>query len=526
MNKRTILALVMLSLVLSLAGCLKAKPSEPADSPAAQATAPAAAAPATQAPAQQQPTATLEPAMPTPTAAPAVAQPTAAPEGPQGPESLAPPDGLAATLFDLMWKWETPLGQDQWYEVQIQSDQGGKPVTYWLTETTMRITSAALAPGRYLWKVAVVQGRDEKRGQELSPWSEEQAFIIVRPSVKAQLTVTPPPPSTPPEDLPDLGDAPSQGANLPAGAMTAYPAGGPAGVAAQFHTIYDPATEHFGPIHMQPRKGAWLGKLVTGEENAQVGADQDGVNNIDVAADVPDRDKGDDGLIIQKYLRDCYRTTFDFRVTFSKKPEVKEYYLNAWFDWDRNGKWGDELLCGSTKVDEWAVKNQPVTYKAAGTYRYTSRRFTAWNPRAEDDMWVRLTLSEKPLEEDQRDGRGPSDGYKYGETEDHYLPGALATATPQRYYVTVTPMPPATPTATPTAVTPVPTVPSPVPTVPTPQPTVPTPIPTVPSPVPTVEQPTPYFQPTPEPTTGPYPNPTTPPNPTAEPTAPYPTGKK
>jgi hypothetical protein len=247
----------------------------------------------------------------------------------------------------------------------------------------------------------VVQGRDEKRGQELSPWSEERAMIIVRPSVKAQLTVTPPPKTTPVGDLPDLGDAPSQGANLASGAMTAYTPG----VSAQFHTIYDPATEHFGPIHMQPKKGAWLGKKVTGEENAQAGADQDGINNIDLAADAADLDEGDDGLIINSYLRDCRRYTFDFRVTFAKNPEVKVYYLNAWFDWDRNGVWGDELLCGSTDVDEWAVKNQPITYNASGTYRYTSRRFWAWNPDPEDDMWVRLTLSEKPLEEDQRDGR-------------------------------------------------------------------------------------------------------------------------
>jgi len=116
---------------------------------------------------------------------------TPEPEGPQGPELLAPPDGLEAMLFDLMWEWEPGLRPDEWYELQIwPDDPDAEPSVFtWLKETTRRVTAANLLPGRYRWRVVVVEGYDETRGDETSPYSEERTFIMVRPSTLASLDI-------------------------------------------------------------------------------------------------------------------------------------------------------------------------------------------------------------------------------------------------------------------------------------------------------------------------------------------------
>jgi len=120
----------------------------------------------------------------TPVVVQVVVTATPEPEGPEGPELLAPPDGLEASLFDLMWEWEAGLGPDEWYELQIWPDTpDAEPSVFtWLKETTRRITAAHLLPGRYRWRVVVVEGYDETRGDETSPYSKERTFIMTRPS--------------------------------------------------------------------------------------------------------------------------------------------------------------------------------------------------------------------------------------------------------------------------------------------------------------------------------------------------------
>ena len=178
MISRTVTLLVVLGLIVGMAGCRP--PETPTPTPTPQSlVVPVAAA-------QSQPT----PVPPTvgPTATPVVVQvvvtATPEPEGPKGPELLAPPDGLEASLFDLMWEWEPGLGPNEWYELQIWPDTpDAEPSVFtWLKETTRRITAANLLPGKYRWRVVVVEGYDETRGAETSPYSEERTFIMVRPS--------------------------------------------------------------------------------------------------------------------------------------------------------------------------------------------------------------------------------------------------------------------------------------------------------------------------------------------------------
>jgi hypothetical protein len=182
MISRTVQLLVVLGLIVGVIGCA------PPETPMPTATPQSLAAPV--AAAQSEPT--EAPPTETPiavdTATPAVIEVvvTATPEtaDEEGPELLAPPDGLEASLFDLMWEWEPGLEDDEWYELQVwpNTPDAEPSVFTWLKETTRRITAAHLLPGEYRWRVVVVEGYDDTRGDETSPFSQERTFIMTRPS--------------------------------------------------------------------------------------------------------------------------------------------------------------------------------------------------------------------------------------------------------------------------------------------------------------------------------------------------------
>lgn len=193
MISRTVKLLVVLGLIVGITGCVPPETLTPTATPQSLAIPVAAA--------QSQPTAA--PATATPiavdTATPVVvevvvtatpmAEAEAESEDTGGPELLAPPDGLEASLFDLMWEWEPGLGPDEWFELQIWPDTpDAEPSVFtWLKETTRRITAAHLLPGEYRWRVVVVEGYDKTRGDEVSPFSEERTFIMTRPSTLSDL---------------------------------------------------------------------------------------------------------------------------------------------------------------------------------------------------------------------------------------------------------------------------------------------------------------------------------------------------
>jgi hypothetical protein len=235
---------------------------------------------------------------------------------------------------------------------------------------------------------------------------------------------------------PDLGDAPDSTNNFWLN-MTAYPKGGPSGVIAHYPTVYNDGmtTGPVGPIHANSLVVAHLGKIVSNEEEADIGPDQDEMNNIKPQTDLSDNDKGDDGVIFPINMPKCDWTTFDYNVNVIT-PGIN-LWLNVWCDWNRDGDWDDDastdpaLVCSLGKISEWAVKNQYLINLPAGLNQMTTPAFLSWHP---DDpggeIWMRITLSEKPWEGGSapgskgNGGSGPKEGYGIGETEDYYfIPG-------------------------------------------------------------------------------------------------------
>ncbi|MBN1510631.1 MAG: hypothetical protein JXB13_01325 [Phycisphaerae bacterium] len=236
----------------------------------------------------------------------------------------------------------------------------------------------------------------------------------------------------------DLGDAPDS-TNSFGLAMTAYPPGGPPGVSANFPTVYVMGSPPHGPIHFLPRTAAWLGGWVSLEDEADIGFDEDGVNNLDVWADLPDLDMMDDGVTVPLALPHCQPTSFNFIVSTGPAP-VDPMYVNVWFDWTRNGDWDDTSLCpyGLT-APEWAVQNMVLSGLTPYTgYVFTTPAFMPWHPSGApqtEPIWMRITISEKPWDpiagQPGHGGAGPPEGYSYGETEDYYfLPGEACEPTP------------------------------------------------------------------------------------------------
>jgi hypothetical protein len=235
---------------------------------------------------------------------------------------------------------------------------------------------------------------------------------------------------------PDLGDAPDSTNNFGLD-MTAYPKGGPLGVKAHYPTVYNDGStsEPVGPIHSDSLAVAHLGKEVSDENEADMGPDQDDLNNIKPQADLSDNDKSDDGVVVPLNMPQCDWTTFDYTVNVIKPG--KKLWINVWCDWNRDGDWDDntstnpELACSKGIVSEWAVKNQYLFDLPAGLNQMTTPAFLSWHPEnASGEIWMRITLSEKPWVGGSapgsrgNGGSGPKNGYKTGETEDYYfLPG-------------------------------------------------------------------------------------------------------
>ncbi|MGB0383679.1 MAG: LamG-like jellyroll fold domain-containing protein [Ardenticatenaceae bacterium] len=213
---------------------------------------------------------------------------------------------------------------------------------------------------------------------------------------------------------PDLGDAPDS-SNHFATSMTTYPAN----ITANFPTVYDDPADIAGPKHWNKKDDAWLGAQISPEDEA----DQGGANNIKPLTNEADLDDHDDGVDLNTLqLPNCELTQFQYDVTVAPSTPLgdQERYVNVWFDFDRDGEWNDRVDCPNAVVDEWAVQNQVINV-GAGQHTLSTPQFMATNPpNPEQPIWMRITLSDQPAAAPE-DGRGPADGYKYGETEDYRL---------------------------------------------------------------------------------------------------------
>ncbi|HRX85015.1 MAG TPA: GEVED domain-containing protein, partial [Phycisphaerae bacterium] len=220
----------------------------------------------------------------------------------------------------------------------------------------------------------------------------------------------------------DLGDAPDS-TNTWGMQMFTYPTS----VFAYFPTVYRTGSPPYGPIHWQPLAAAYLGPMVTLEDEADLLPDQDGVTNIDPIFNAADQDGADDGVPnIPLALPHCVPTTFDFIVT-TVNP-VNPMYVNAWFDWNRDGDWDDIMDCPQYgPADEWAVQNMVLAGLTPNTVMiFTTPPFMPWHPGdLSEPIWMRITLSEQPWQPGplpiRSGGDGPDIGYALGETEDYYF---------------------------------------------------------------------------------------------------------
>ncbi len=232
----------------------------------------------------------------------------------------------------------------------------------------------------------------------------------------------------------DLGDAPDSTNNFGRN-MTAYPKGGPSGVKAHYPTVFNDGrtTGPFGPKHLNAdRVVAHLGKIITSEDEADTGPDQDITNNIKPTTNTPDNDKGDNSVIFPVNMPKCRWTTLDYIVNVVNPGT--NLWVNIWCDWNRDGDWDDttitnpSLTCSKGIVSEWAVQNQYLINLPAGLNQITTPAFLSWHPDAGNkQIWMRITLATKPWTGGSspglrgNGGSGPQNGWEYGETEDYYF---------------------------------------------------------------------------------------------------------
>jgi hypothetical protein len=229
------------------------------------------------------------------------------------------------------------------------------------------------------------------------------------------------------ETLFDLGDAPdsTNHAGLP---MITYVGPSFPGVPGNFPTVFDPATGlPEGPRHGQPLADAWLGQWVTLEYDADLMPDQDGVPNLDPPTNMPDQDGADDGVTLPIILTDCVPTFITYTVTVTPGAPPLDRFVNVWFDWNRDADWNDILTCEpDIPAPEWAVQDELLQPLPPGTHVFATPAFLPFNKAPDQPIWMRISIAEQrattPPDGSLPDGRGPANGYAFGETEDYYLP--------------------------------------------------------------------------------------------------------
>jgi len=224
---------------------------------------------------------------------------------------------------------------------------------------------------------------------------------------------------------PDLGDTPDSlnHAGVP---MSAY-----TGVLAAFPTVFERSMgAPPGPKHLRSKDDAYLGAAVTEENDADVPPDEDGSTNIEPLTNTPDQDLADDGVDTTTLsVSTCGPSMVTYNIMLpllaSKIVPQPDRFINVWLDFNRDGDWDDTLVCTDplgrqVVVREWAVQNQNVGNLEVGINPHSSP-FLGTNPPAPmSPMWMRVSLgsAQAPL---PGDGRGPSEGYLFGESEDYLL---------------------------------------------------------------------------------------------------------
>jgi hypothetical protein len=222
----------------------------------------------------------------------------------------------------------------------------------------------------------------------------------------------------------DLGDAPDKTNNSTSG-MRAY---AQPWVGAWYPTVYDDGSGNgpVGPVHLNDEMVAYLGSAITAEEEADIGPDEDGVNNINPTGNSPDHDGGDDGVEVPLTLPDNGWASFDFKVTVVESGTP--LWVNVWLDFNRDGDWDDIVDSPAGPVNEWAVQNQYLFNLPEGESTITTPGFLCVNlDDAHEEIWMRITLAGQPWTGGSNPNRrghggsGPQEKYQIGETEDYFF---------------------------------------------------------------------------------------------------------
>ena len=228
------------------------------------------------------------------------------------------------------------------------------------------------------------------------------------------------------QDTPDLGDAPDSTNNSGNKIMGAYPY--PPSLPAHFPTVYDDGSGlgPFGPVHLNAPLVAYLGRSISGENEADKGPDQDGINNLKSYESSGNHDEGDDSVDLPLSLPNCGLASFEYEVTVVEPGT--NLWVNVWLDFNRDGDWDDVVDCPEGEAAEWAVQNQFLFGLPAGLHKITAPGFKAAHPEdVHEQIWMRITLSEQPWMggsnpgEPGNAGSGPQEKYQVGETEDYYF---------------------------------------------------------------------------------------------------------
>ena len=226
------------------------------------------------------------------------------------------------------------------------------------------------------------------------------------------------------QEKPDLGDAPDR-TNNSGRNMRAYVS---PWVGARYPTVFDDGSGlgPFGPVHLNNQLVAHLGQGITAETEADIGPDEDGINNINSGANSPDLDEGDDGVAMPLNLPNCKWATIDYEVTVIEPGT--DLWVNVWLDFNRDGDWDDTVDCPVGPVREWAVQNQYLFNLPEGQTTITAPAFLSAHPEGtHEQIWMRITLSEQPWRggsspgERGNAGSGPQAKYEIGETEDYFF---------------------------------------------------------------------------------------------------------
>jgi hypothetical protein len=263
-------------------------------------------------------------------------------------------------------------------------------------------------------------------------WSREHS------THRPELVVTYSVPVTPPGPAPELGDAPDS-TNHHGVPNTAYP-----GVPGNFPTVYQvPAGQAAGPFHENATLQALLGNFISREQEADLGPDGDGRNNIlrtaaGAIVNIANQDNADDGWRDRNIrFHHCLRQTVTVRVSRPLGATVNQMLLNSWIDGDQSGTWTGSGPCfppfgGPPQPStEWIIQNHPIDMTAIPPGSFadidvpTERVF---NTTEGSPHWMRFTLSEAPAVAPPAgglpDGRGPhplsaQKSFRLGETEDY-----------------------------------------------------------------------------------------------------------